>query len=64
MIVKDFLFNQNAAFMGGAIYNESTLTIKDCQFRNNIVSEGNDIFTENKDNFIISDSICEFINND
>ena len=64
LIIDNSLFTRNAAFRGGAIYNENDLIIKDCKFINNIAGEGNDIFTENKDNLNISNSICQFINND
>ena len=64
LIIDNSLFTRNAAFKGGAIYNEKDLIIKDCKFINNTAGEGNDIFTENMDKLNISNSVCQFINND
>ena len=63
LIIDKSIFNQNMAFKGGAIFNEKSLTIKDSRFKNNSASDGNDIQTENED-ISISNSLCEFINND
>ena len=61
--VKDSIFNNNAAIYGGAIYNEKALIVNDSFFKNNIGSEGYDIKTENED-ITVSNSQCEFINNE
>lgn len=61
--VKDSIFNNNAAIYGGAIYNEKALIVNDSFFKNNIGSEGYDIKTENED-IVVSNSQCEFINNE
>ncbi|ADC47162.1 adhesin-like protein [Methanobrevibacter ruminantium M1] len=63
LIIDKSIFNQNMAFKGGAIFNENSLTINDSHFKNNKASDGNDIQTENED-ISISNSLCEFINND
>lgn len=63
LIVKDSIFNNNAAVYGGAIYNERDLIVNDSFFKNNIASEGYDIKTENED-ISVFDSQCEFINNE